>query len=193
MVDSNDSLIDGLKSGDKLVFETVYREYYTQLYYYCLRYVEDIEDAKGIVQDLFVKLWDMHDELEINTSLNAYLYRAVQNYSLNFLRKKKTKDKYIIVKADVPNDAHVSGLIKMEEDELRVILKHAILNLPEKRREIFELSKFDGLKNGKIASKLSISIKTVENQMTKALKYLRVVLKDYAPIGFLYYLINSML
>ena len=71
---------------------------------------------------------------------------------------------------------------KLEEDELRTILKHAILQLPEKRRRIFELSRFDGMKYGKIADHLSISVKTVEGQMTKALKYLRVVLKDYIPL-----------
>jgi len=193
MNDNQDNTIVGLKNGDKAIFEAVYREYYTQLCYYCVKYVENFEDAEGIVQDLFVKLWDMHKDLKINTSLNAYLYRAVQNYALNFLKKKKTKDKYFIVNADVSKDVHESGLVKMEEDELRVILKHAILNLPEKRREIFELSRFDGLKNSKIANELSISVKTVESQMTKALKYLRIVLKDYSPIIMLYYLISSML
>lgn len=193
MNDNQDNTIVGLKNGDKAIFEAVYREYYTQLCYYCVKYVENFEDAEGIVQDLFVKLWDMHKDLKINTSLNAYLYRAVQNYALNFLKKKKTKDKYFIVNADVSKDVHESGLVKMEEDELRVILKHAILNLPEKRREIFELSRFDGLKNSKIANELSISVKTVESQMTKALKYLRIVLKDYSPIIMLYYLISSVL
>jgi len=193
MNDNQDNTIVGLKNGDKAIFEAVYREYYTQLCYYCVKYVENFEDAEGIVQDLFVKLWDMHKDLKINTSLNAYLYRAVQNYALNFLKKKKTKDKYFVVNADVSKDVHESGLVKMEEDELRVILKHAILNLPEKRREIFELSRFDGLKNSKIANELSISVKTVESQMTKALKYLRIVLKDYSPIIMLYYLISSVL
>jgi len=193
MIDDNDKVIEGLKSGNKAVFEAVYREYYTQLCYYCIKYVENIDDSEGIVQDLFVKLWDMHEELEINTSLNAYLYRAAQNYSLNFLRRKKTKNKHIIVNADAPNKQLTSGLIKMEQDELRAILKYAILKLPEKRREIFELSRFDGFKNDKIADKLSISVKTVETQMTKALKYLRIILKDYAPVVILYYLINSLL
>ncbi len=75
-----------------------------------------------------------------------------------------------------------TGLAKLEEEELRSMLKLAILKLPEKRRRIFELSRFDGLKYGKIASQLSISVKTVESQMTKALKYLRIILKDYIPV-----------
>ncbi len=192
MIDDHDKIIQGLKNGDKLIFEAVYREYYTQLCYYCVKYVEKFEDAEGIVQDLFVKLWEMHESLEINTSLNAYLYRAVQNYSLNFLKKKKTQDKYFVVNANL-HDTHDSGLHKMEENELRIILKHAILKLPEKRREIFELSRFEGYKYSKIASDLSISVKTVEAQITKALKYLRIVLKDYTPIILFYALIDSIL
>ncbi|MFK5857232.1 MAG: sigma-70 family RNA polymerase sigma factor, partial [Bacteroidota bacterium] len=149
MIEDHDSIIVGLKNGDKAVFEIVYREYYSQLCFYCVKYVENFEDAEGIVQDLFVKLWELHDDLEINSSLNAYLYRAVQNYSLNFLRKQKTKDKYIVTNSSLHPVLQDSGLVKMEEDELRVILKHAILKLPEKRREIFELSRFDGFKYSK--------------------------------------------
>lgn len=192
-MDNQDRLIEGLKSGDKLIFEEIYREYYAPLSYYCLRYVESFSDAEEIVQDLFLKLWDLHEELQINTSVKAYLYRAVQNYALNFLSKKKTKEKYVVVQDKQAYEVFDNGLAKLEEDELRAILKVAILKLPEKRRKIFELSRFDGLKYGKIASELSISVKTVENQMTKALRYLRVILKDYAPLFVLSILISKFL
>ena len=193
MIDNRDRLIEGLKSGDKLIFEEVYREYYIPLCYYCLRYVENFSDSEEIVQDLFLKLWEMHEELEINSSLNAYLYRAVQNYALNFLNKKRTHEKYIVVQGQQPYGTYESGQVKLEMEELREVLKLAVLKLPEKRRRIFELSRFDGLKYGKIASQLSISVKTVETQMTKALKYLRVTLKDYAPMLFFLVLNNSVL
>ncbi len=193
MIDNPDKIIVGLKNGDKLIFEQVYREYYSPLCYYCLKYVEDFEDAEGIVQDLFVKLWDKHRYLVINSSLNAYLYRAVQNYALNFLSRKKTKDKYIAANSNFSSIIHDNGLVKMEEEELRILLKHAILQLPEKRRRIFELSRFHDYKYSKIASELSISVKTVEAQMTKALKYLRIILKDYTPLLLLYYHIINML
>lgn len=193
MIDNQDKVIEGLKKGDKAVFEAVYREYYIPLCYYCLRYIEKFEDSEEIVQDLFLKLWDKHEELEINSSLKAYLYRAVQNYALNYLSKKKTKEKYFLIQGGQIYDNSDKGHIKIEEDELRQLLKHAILQLPEKRRKIFELSRFDGLKYGKIASQLSISVKTVETQMTKSLKYLRIVLKDYLPIVLIIVLSNSAL
>ncbi len=193
MLNIRDRLIIGLKNGDKSIFEEVYREYYIPLCYYSLKYVESIEDSEEIVQDLFLKLWEKHEELEINSSLKAYLYRAVQNYALNYLNKKKTQEKYILHQGWQSYDYAENGLQKLETEELRIILKHALLKLPEKRRRIFELSRFDGLKYGKIAVQLSISVKTVETQMTKALKYLRIILKEYTPILAFLVLANNML
>jgi len=186
-------LIEGLKNGNKLIFEEVYRDYYVPLCYYCLRYVETLEDSEEIVQDLFVKIWEKRDSMEINTSLKAYLYRSVQNYALNFLSKKKTQERYMMIQSRQLNDDFGIEKNELVEEELRVLLKHAILQLPDKRRRIFELSRFEGMKYSRIAEKLSISVKTVESQMTKALKYLRVVLKDYTPIIAFILLIRSIL
>ncbi len=185
-------LIDGIRNGDKQIFEEVYRDFYIPLCYYCLRYVETLEDSEGIVQNLFVKIWEKHSSIEINTSLKSYLYRAVQNYALNFLSKKKTHEKYLMLHAREIKNSFEFHQNTMVEDELRVLLKHAILKLPEKRRRIFELSRFEGMKYNRIADKLSISVKTVESQMTKALKYLRIVLKDYGYF-ILLILLNSRL
>ncbi len=186
MIENQDKIIEGLKSGDKLIFEEIYREYYMPLCYYCLRYVDDIEDSEEIIQDLFLKLWDKRKELVINSSLKAYLYRSVQNYAFNYLSKKKTREKYYSLQARQIYNSFDNGYSKLEEDELRSILKYAILQLPEKRRRIFELSRFDGMKYNNIANYLSISVKTVEAQMSKALKYLRIVLKDYIPFILLF-------
>jgi RNA polymerase sigma-70 factor (ECF subfamily) len=185
-------LIEGIHSGDKQIFEEVYRDFYIPLCYYCLRYVETLEDSEEIVQDLFVKIWEKRTELEINTSLKAYLYRSVQNYALNFLSKKKTQNRYLMIHSRQLSDDFGNERNELLEEELRVLLKRAILQLPEKRRRIFELSRFEGMKYSRIAEKLSISVKTVESQMTKALKYLRIVLKDYAPIIVIVMLIKSI-
>jgi len=193
MIGSQERAIEGLKNGDKLIFEEIYREYFVPLCYYCLKYVDSYEDSEEIVQDLFVKIWEMHDEIEINISLNAYLYKAVQNYALNHLGKQKTKEKLQAFRDKSVLVSLGSGQDNLEEEELSIVLRHAILKLPEKRREIFELSRFDGFQNMKIAEKMAISVKTVETQMTKTLKYLRIVLKDYLTIGAIIALINSMM
>lgn len=141
-----------------------------------------MEEAKEVVQSIFFNLWIKRTEIEISTSLKSYLYKAVQNYCLNQLQQEKIKRKYMIRKAHLPKQNRENGELKMEEDELRKVIKSAILKLPEKRREIFELSRFEDLKYTQIAERLTISVKTVEAQMSKSLEYLRKVLKEYMPV-----------
>ena len=181
-MDDQQRLIQGLKDGDKKAFEEIYRLYYPPLCFYCRRYVGDMEDAKEIVQGLFLKIWIKRNELEINTSVKSYLYRAVQNHALNYLQQQKIKQKYLIDKEQFPVNQSENGQLKLEEEELKKVIKSAILKLPEKRRKIFELSRFEDMKYSQIAEHLTISVKTVEAQMSKSLSYLRVVLKDYMTI-----------
>jgi len=141
-----------------------------------------MEEAKEIVQGLFLKIWIKRNELDINTSVKSYLYRAVQNYALNHLHQQKVKQKYIINKAHFPNQSSENGQLKMEEEELKILIKSAVLKLPDKRRKIFELSRYENMKYTQIAEHLTISVKTVEAQMSKSLKYLRQVLKEYLPV-----------
>lgn len=175
-------LTKGLKEGNKEVFEELYRAYYSPLCFYCLRYVDDMEDAKEIVQGLFLKIWIKRTELKINISVKSYLYRAVQNDALNHLQQKKHKQKYIFDKEHLPNYISENGQLKLEEEELKNVINRAILKLPSKRRKIFELSRDENMKYAQIAEHLAISVKTVEAQMTKSLKYLRIVLKEYLPV-----------
>jgi len=137
--------------------------------------------SQEIVQSLFLKIWVRRHDLEINTSINSYLYKAVRNYALNYLTQQKIKQKYIGYQERLPRYSGDNGPAKMEEEELRNIIKSAILKMPEKRRKIFELSRYEDMKYHQIAEHLSISVKTVEAQMSKSLKYLRVELKAYLP------------
>ena len=182
MMDDQHKLRKGLREGNKEIFEEIYRQYYSPLCFYCMRYVGDIEEAKEIVQGLFLKIWIKRNELDINTSVKSYLYRAVQNYALNHLHQQKVKQKYIINKAHFPNQSSENGQLKMEEEELKILIKSAVLKLPDKRRKIFELSRYENMKYTQIAEHLTISVKTVEAQMSKSLKYLRQVLKEYLPV-----------
>lgn len=180
-MDDQQRLIYGLRKGDKKIFEEIYRLYYTPLCFYCLRYVGEMEEAKEAVQTIFLTLWLKRREIEITTSVKSYLYKAVQNYALNQLQQEKTRQKYIVRKAHFAALNSENGEHRMEEEELKKVIKLAILNLPEKRREIFELSRFEDMKYAQIAKRLAISVKTVEAQMSKSLEYLRKVLKEYLP------------
>jgi len=176
--------IRGLKTGKKEIFDEIFRTYYGELVVYCLRFVADQDMAEDIVQDMFVKLWLRHDDLNIQSSLQAYLYRATKNHALNHLNQLKIQDKYKEYIGFLTLNGTESPLEKLQESDLELKIKHAVLSLPEKRREVFELSRHEGLKNKQIAERLNISVKTVENQMTKALEQLRNFLKDYLPVLF---------
>lgn len=175
-------LSKGLKDGNKKIFEEIYKAYYPQLCFYCLRYVGDMEEAKEIVQGLFFKIWLKRKDLKINSSIKSYLYSAVQNYALNHLQQKKIQHKYIIHKVNFPIQHNENGLNRLEEQELSLLIKSAILKLPNKRREIFELSRFENLKYSQIAEQMRISVKTVESQMSKSLNFLRKALNEYMPV-----------
>lgn len=181
-VEDQQRLINGLKAGNKEIFEEIFKTYYSQLCFYCLRYVGDMEDSREIVQGLFLKIWIKREKLKISSSLKSYLYSAVQNYALNYIKQKKIKQKYFNNKAYHLIQQNGNGQNKLEEDELRILIKSAILKLPKKRREIFELSRFENMKYSQIAEHLTISVKTVETQMSKSLSFLRKVLREYIPV-----------
>ncbi len=178
---SQNILIDGLKNGDQKVFDRIFRLYYSPLCKYCMRYVADAESAEEIVQELFCKLWMKREDLVIHTSMQSYLYQAVRNYALNEISQKKLQEKHRqFIGFAVKNQEDHSDLL--EEADLDQLIRTALLRLPDKRREVFELSRHEGLKYQQIADKLNISVKTVEAQMTKALGQLRSMLKDYLPV-----------
>lgn len=178
----NDALyIKGLREGDRVVFEQIFREYYPQLCNYARRYIPDKSTAEEVVQDFFCKLWERRGELTITTSFNNYLYKSVTNYCFNHFRKVETDRKFIDFNSE--NLPEQDGNIHADSnDELQERIGRALLELPEKRREIFELSRFEGLKYHEIAEKLDISIKTVETQMTRSLEFMRKYLKEYLTL-----------
>jgi len=180
--------MNGLKVGEREIFDEIFRTYYDQLVGFCMRYVSDQDLASEIVQDMFVKLWIKREELDISSSLKAYLYRATRNHALNHLNQLKIQGRYREYIGFQTYDSSNDPLEILQESDLENRIKQAVLSLPERRRLVFEMSRHEGLKNKQIAEKLNISVKTVENQMTKALEYLRNVLREYLPVGLMFYI-----
>ena len=182
MNNSEDRLVHGLKNGDEKVFEELFKTYYTPLCEYCMRYVSDADMAEEIVQDLFFKMWVKREELNINVSIKAYIFTSLRNHALNYISRLKIQDRYnqfIVIrsKSDVEHPVDV-----LEEKDMERIMKQAIAMLPEKRREIFEMSRFEDMKYLEIAEKLNVSVKTVESQMSKALEHMRKVLSKFLAL-----------
>lgn len=168
-----------------VVFETLFKSHFKELHSYANTLVRDDLVAEEIVQNLFFKLWEKKENLNIHTSLRAYLYRSTYNESLNYLRHQKVKLKYQQHSEYTMKDK-ADNLNQLEAKELERKLHSALNRLPEACRTIFQMSRFEDLKYREIADKLNISIKTVENQMGKALRILRVELIDFLPLIFLF-------
>ncbi|MBS7563737.1 RNA polymerase sigma-70 factor [Mucilaginibacter sp. Bleaf8] len=170
-----------LLSGNEAVFEQVYKQFLRPLHIYAINILKDEETAREKVQNVFLKLWERREHLNIAGSIQAYLYSAVYNECLNHLRHEKVKishQQHIIHS----QQDYYNGSSAMELLDLKEKLHHALSELPEGCRTVFQLSRFEELKYQEIADRLSISIKTVEAQMSKALRVLRLKLVDYLPL-----------
>ncbi len=165
------------KSNEK-AFEKLFHRYYGHLCLFASRIIQNDNAAEEIVQDFFVKLWEKREQITIETSVKSYLFRAVKNLCLNFIQHNKTKLRYAqSILAEVSNNQTDDD--SFTEINLAEKIEESIQSLPTKRREIFRLSREEGLKYREIAEKLNISIKTVETQMGLAIKTLRYKLKSY--------------
>lgn len=175
---------------DDHAFEKLFKDHFRALHAYAHVILKDEDDAEEIVQNMFLKLWEKRDSLQVQTSAKAYLYKCVYNDSLNYLKHQKIKTKYQDYAAYTMNDQHLAASSKIEMTELEYKLSLALNELPEQCRTIFQMSRFEELKYKEIAARLGLSIKTIENQMGKALRILRLELADFLSLlllGLMYY------
>jgi RNA polymerase sigma-70 factor (ECF subfamily) len=164
-------------------FEEVFKSHFKSLHAYACTLLRDSTAAEEIVQTIFVRLWEKKEALTIREKLSSYLYRAVHNESLNYLQHLKRKSAYqshAMRQHTHDNKENASEKIGLRELESR--LEKAMNELPEQCRTIFQLSRFEELKYKEIADRLDLSIKTVENQMGKALRLMRLKLLDYLAV-----------
>jgi len=168
-------LLSKLSKGDEDAFNCIFNMYYKGLVLYANKFLMDRDKAEETVQGLFVKLWSDREQIKINTSLKTYLQKSVQNKCLDILKHKKVVQDYMdkTGRQLVEQTGSSEDLILFTE--LNEKIEDLINNLPENCREIFKLSRYEGLKYTEIAQKMNISIKTVEVQIGKALKKLALL------------------
>ena len=176
---SDADVLGRLRAGEQDAYESIFRTYYAQLVAAAEYMVRDRAEAEDVVQDVMVELWRRRENIEVATSLKAYLYRAVRNRALNQLRHQK-----VAPRAEPEAADRIAGSPAdrdFETREINMAVRKAVAGLPDRCREVFELSRIQGLSYGEIAKVMEISIKTVEAQMGKALRVLREELASYLP------------
>lgn len=181
---SDHGLAESIKNSNQGVFELVFNYYYSGLVIYADQIIKDTAISEDIVQSVFMKLWETRESIEIR-SFRSYFIQCVKNRCIDHLRNQLVKHRF---DNRIPDADH----LVMEEDlwtknELAELIQNAVDDLAPRCREIFWMSRYENLKVAEIAEKLDISKRTVETQISKALKILRVKLVDYISVLILYF------
>ena len=189
--------IEGLIIGDEETYISLFREYYIGLCSYSRRYVGRKDIAEEIVSETFMKIWENRAKLTITTSIKAYLFQAVCNNSLNYLRKLKNEnnqEKYF-KETESGNIGFAMPIDEIEEqslimEDISEKIEEAVSKLPEQQQRAFRLKRFEGKKNKEVAEIMGLSVKTIEMHLSKATLHLRENLKDYLPSFLLFMLLK---
>lgn len=170
---TEENVLAALGKGEEWALDNLFRAHYTYLCQAVFRVIGDRNLAEDLVQEVFYEIWRKRSTLTINQSLRAYLKRAAVNRTLNYIRDQRLiVDDESAMPFDLASE-QVGPLQQLEAQELEAQIEEAIRDLPDRCRLIFGLSRFEEMSNKEIAAHLEISVKTVENQMTKALRLLR--------------------
>lgn len=180
-------LLDLLKASDKLAYTQIYDRYNWLLHTHAYRKLNDREEAKDVVQGVFMMLWAKRESIDLTSNLVGYLYTAIRNQILNLIAHKRVQSKYIDSIADFAEQGTYHADFQVRERELKSIIEKEIALLPPKMREIFLLSRNTNLTHREIAMNLNLSEQTVKAQVRNALRALRVRL---GLLGFLILLLN---
>lgn len=185
--------LEQLKLGDELALKKIFNHYFKYLLVTGYNIIGDNEKAKDLVQDVFFELWKKRDQINIESSLKSYLRRAIVNRSLNYIKSSRRfdwGDDHLDAQAP---DTGISPQRLLEAGDLQNAINAAIDGLPKKCKAVFMLSRFENLSHKEIAAKLDISTKTIENQITKALKIIRKAVEQYDLSGWLIFIANFFL
>ena len=182
-------LIKLLKQGNEKAFTSLFRQYYKDLVMFAGNFLPEKQVCEDIVQSVFVNIWEKRTNMDINVTLRSFLLRSVKNSCLDELRHRKVVMEHENSMDPLENDRDLSTEQQLLYSELISHLNKALRQLPEKQREVFEMSRIQGNKYKYIAVKLNISERTVEDRMAKTILALRKYLKDFlAFFTFLHFL-----
>ena len=176
---TDQELLQRLALGDRTAFDTIYTRHWYALYQSAYGIFRDGQACMDIVQDVFVWLWEKRTEVQVQTSLAAYLRAAVKFKIANYIRSDKVRQVFFEDALRIAAHPITASANDIEIRELKSIIRHVTDNLPDKCREIYQLSRNGHLSNQEIAERLGISVKTVEGQMTIALRRIRTAVEQY--------------
>ena len=187
--ESDQQLIKNLLKGDAHAFEKVFHRYNEKVYAFSLKYLKNKRDAEGIVQEVFLSLWDKKSKLQDIKDLNAWIFAISYNIIKRRFCQLASERKHLQKFADIALTEDDSTNTQIEYNDLIKKAKEIIEKLPSRQKAVFNLSKIEGFSNAEISERLKISKKTVENHLTKAKAFVRQALVDNQLISILFFLL----
>ena len=182
--------IKALREGNHLAYVQLFDAWYNPLCRYAYSILKDMDEAEDVVQRTFYKLWDQRDTLTIQSSINSYLYRMVHNDCLNTVHQQMSHKAHNLNYISSLNNTDDSVNEQLATGELQQAIDHALSLLPPQCKRVFEMSRMEQLSYSEIAKQLNISTNTVENHISKALKLLRINLKEFLTLIFIFQLLR---
>ncbi|MEO9476009.1 MAG: RNA polymerase sigma-70 factor [Cyclobacteriaceae bacterium] len=172
-----------LKGGNEQAFQKIYEHYVDKLYYFTLKYVKSSAVAEDLVQSIFVKLWDIRSKINPDLSFDSFIYRITKNHTINHIRRSAFEQKFRDQLVPEYSSGEEQTANQVAFNETNLIVEKAISSLPERRQQIFRLSRLQGVDHDGIASAMGISKNTVKVQIVKATKFLREHLNQYRDVS----------
>jgi len=172
---SDEKLMQEIKADNMFAFDTLYKNYSKKLYQFAYSILKSKEESENIVQEVFLKLWETRTRVEKDSSIKSYLFSIAYNSTITLIRKKIKDDQFIEYLKSL-QEVYEEPEIEFEYKELTEKLHDIVYQLPKRQKEVYLLHKEEGLKYKDIAVKLQISVNTVENHMSEALKTIRAKL-----------------
>ena len=167
-----------IKHGEKDAYQELFERYAPKIYGFSISYLNNKQDAEGLVQDVFLKIWEKRETLDSTQNIKAYIFKIAVNSIYDFIRRKNIETAFHdFAKVNYSSKSNSTWDTVIYE-EMQTTLDDLILRMPEQRRKVFYLSKKKGLSNDEIAQKMELSKRTVENQLYRAIGYLKVNLKN---------------
>ena len=175
---SDSESIERILKGDVEQFESLFRSSYVSLVRYAKTLIKDHDTAEEIVQDLFFRFWQDKEKIKIESSLTGYLFRSVHNKCLHYIDHNKVVERHAVEAMYIKSDSPENPSDILHYKELQARIARILERLPERCGKIFYMNRYEGMTYNEIATKLSISVKTVESNMGRALKEFRKELKE---------------
>jgi RNA polymerase sigma-70 factor, ECF subfamily len=184
---TNEELMEEIKADNMFAFDALYDKYCRKLYNFGLTILKSKEESENLIQDVFLRLWENRNKIEKNESVQSYVFTIAYNSAISILRKKARDARFIEYLGTLQENTEAPVDVQVEYNELTNRLNEIIQSLPQRQKEVYLMHKVEGLKYNLIAEQLHVSVNTIENHMSRALKTIRKKLGNGTLLAILFW------